>query len=120
MIPELCSTPAEQLGQLKIKKQRPRSPSSLLRFEPNSTHRSIRKTRHSTSITLTHHLLEFYVFGFGLLQNRNVGVGILPQREEILIRRARLGFIARHRVRPPQLQVCQWSNDGIEHDARVI
>src|SRR3984957_20214849 len=99
--------PAAQLEQIRITKQRPRSPSSLLRFERNSAHRSIWKTRHSTSLTLTRHLLEFCVLGFGLLQDRVVRVGVFPQREEILIRRARLGLIAGNCVGPPQLQMRQ-------------
>jgi hypothetical protein len=34
------------------------------------------------------------VLGLGLLKDRNVGVGLLPEREEILIPRARFGSVA--------------------------
>src|SRR5579862_6311021 len=78
------------------------------------------ETRHSTSLTLTRHLLEFCVLGFGLLQDGNVRVGVFPQREEILIRRARLGLIAGNCVGPPQLQMRQRSNNGIEHNTGMI
>jgi len=43
-------------------------------------------------------LSQLRVFGFGLLEDRDVRVGVLPQREEILISRAGLGRVARERV----------------------
>ena len=33
--------------------------------------------------------LQLRVFGFGVFQDGNIGVSVLPQREELLIRRAR-------------------------------
>src|SRR5262249_55513236 len=39
-------------------------------------------------------LLEFRVFGFGFLEEGNVGVGVFPCRKEILIGRPRTGGIA--------------------------
>ena len=35
-------------------------------------------------------LLQFRVLGLGLFQDRDVGVGVFPQREKILVCRARL------------------------------
>src|SRR5579862_1325605 len=69
------------------------------------------ETRHSTSLTLTRHLLEFCVLGFGLFQDGNVSVGVFPQREEILISRAGLGLIARHHISAAQLQMSQRACD---------
>jgi hypothetical protein len=40
-------------------------------------------------------LLQLRVFGFGLLENGNVRVGVFPQCEEILVGRAGLGCVAR-------------------------
>jgi hypothetical protein len=39
-------------------------------------------------------LLQFRVLGLGLLQDGDVGVGVFPKREEILISRTRFGCIA--------------------------
>jgi len=45
-----------------------------------------------------HHptLLQFRVFGLGFLQDRNIGIGVLPQREEALIRRAGFRLVPEH------------------------
>ena len=40
-------------------------------------------------------LLQLGVFGFGLLKDGNVGVGVFPEAKKILIRRLGFGFIAR-------------------------
>jgi hypothetical protein len=45
------------------------------------------------------------VLGFGLLVDRNIGVCVLPQSEEVLIRLARCGFFAHQSLRPGQLHV---------------
>jgi hypothetical protein len=42
--------------------------------------------------------LQLGVFGLGLLQDGNVGVGIFPKREEILIRRLGFGSVALQHV----------------------
>lgn len=46
-------------------------------------------------------LLQFSVFGFGLLQDGDVRVGVFPECEKILVRRAGLGAIALQRVSTP-------------------
>lgn len=45
--------------------------------------------------SLQGYLLEFRVFRFRLLQDRDVGVGVLPEREEVLIGGLCLGFVSR-------------------------
>ena len=42
--------------------------------------------------------LQLRVFRFGLLEDRDIGIGVLPQRQKILIRGLRLGVLARERV----------------------
>ena len=44
-------------------------------------------------------LLQFCVFRFGLLQDGNVGVGVFPQIEEVLVGRSGFGRFALHGVR---------------------
>ena len=51
--------------------------------------------------------MQFGIFGFGLLVNWDVRIGILPERQEILVRLARSGFIAHHRLRPAELEMRQ-------------
>src|ERR1044071_9632449 len=47
------------------------------------------------------------VFGFGLLKNRDVGVGALPERQEILVGAHCLGLIAQQSAGSAQLQMRQ-------------
>src|SRR5215471_17921411 len=60
------------------------------------------------------------VFRLGLLENRDVGVGILPNGQEILIGTPGLDSVARNNVRSAQLQVRQGAYRIGEHDAAVI
>src|ERR1051326_1840792 len=50
----------------------------------------------AASRDLYHGLLKPRVLGFGSLQNRDIGVCILPKSEESLVRSLRLGLIPRH------------------------
>jgi hypothetical protein len=43
------------------------------------------------------------VFRVGLLENRDVGVGVLPEREESIVRTFGLGIVSRKSVHPPEL-----------------
>ena len=52
-------------------------------------------------------LRQLCVFHFGLDEDGNVGVGIFPRGEEILISRASFGVIALQRIRPREIQLCQ-------------
>jgi hypothetical protein len=51
-------------------------------------------------------LSQLSVLSFGLLVDRDVGIGILPQREEILIRLARGRSVAHHHLCAAELQMC--------------
>jgi len=52
-------------------------------------------------------LLQFGVFGFGLLQERQVGVGVLPECEEILICGLGSIFVSRCGASARQAEVSQ-------------
>src|SRR5205823_7573988 len=52
-------------------------------------------------------LLQFGVFRLGLLKNRDVGVGVLPERQEILVSSLCLGLIAQQSESSAQLQMRQ-------------
>ena len=52
-------------------------------------------------------LRQLGVFRLGLRQDRDVGVGVFPQGEEILVGSLRLGWISGQRERSAQLQVRQ-------------
>ena len=60
------------------------------------------------------------VFHLCFLQNPNVWVGILPQREEIVVSAFRLHGVARERERPRQLQPRQRVYGIDEHDASMV
>ena len=55
-------------------------------------------------------LLQLRVLRFGLLQDGDVGVGIFPEGEEVLVGHFRFGGIARKHICSSQLKVCQRPN----------
>src|ERR1022692_4799230 len=61
-------------------------------------------------------------FRFGLLEDRDVGVGVFPEAEEILVGSLCLclGLISRHGERSAELQVCQGADGIADHDPAVI
>jgi hypothetical protein len=65
-------------------------------------------------------LLQFGVLCLCLFEDGDGGVGVLPQREEILIRGARLGRVAYHCIRPAEAKTRQRADDEISHHARMI
>ena len=64
--------------------------------------------------------LELGVLRLCLPEHRNVRVGVLPQREELLVRSLRLGLFARQRVRPSQLQIRQRANRIVGNDSVMV
>ena len=50
-------------------------------------------------------LLQLRVLGFGLLQDGDVGVGVFPEREEVLIDSSRFGRVALHGVGAAEFEV---------------
>src|SRR5262245_51083310 len=64
--------------------------------------------------------LQFGVLRFGLLENRDVGVRVLPEHEKSLVGSFRLRLIPRQSERSTELQVRQCA-DGIRaHDTAMI
>ena len=47
-------------------------------------------------------LLQLGVFGFGLLKDRHVGVGVFPESEKVLVLGSRFRGVTLHRIRPRQ------------------
>jgi len=52
-------------------------------------------------------LLQLRIFDFGLLQDGNIGVGVFPEGEEILIGCLGLGGVMLHGISPGQFQACE-------------
>ena len=64
--------------------------------------------------------LQLRVFRFRSDEDRNVRVGVFPEREEILIGRLGLGGVALHGVGTGQSQVRQCADGIIPHHAGVV
>src|SRR5271169_975625 len=65
-------------------------------------------------------LFQLRVLGFRSDEDGNIGVGVLPKREEILIRSFGPGLVARQNKRSPELQIRQRA-DGIQpHETAMI
>src|ERR1039458_8275582 len=62
-------------------------------------------------------LLQLRVLGLGLLQDGDVGVGVFPEGEEILVCSLRFGGIACHRIGASELEMGQCSSHKVQHDA---
>ena len=60
------------------------------------------------------------VLGFGLLQDWNVGVGVFPQIEKLLIDAAFAFALSRRALSTPQLQVRQGPERKIEHNSAMV
>jgi len=65
-------------------------------------------------------LLQLGVFGFGLLIDGNVGVGVLPAHQEILIGRCGLGSVSRLRVSTAQLQMRHCAYRIADYDPPMV
>jgi hypothetical protein len=65
-------------------------------------------------------LLEFRVFGFGLLEDGDVGVGVFPEAEEILVRGAGFLRVAGKRVGAGQAQARESADGFVENCARMV
>src|SRR5438132_10507214 len=67
-----------------------------------------------------HRSLKPGVFRPGLLEDRDVGIGVFPEGEEILVGSLRFGLISRESERPAELQVRQWAYGIRAHDTTMI
>ncbi len=56
----------------------------------------------------------------GLLQDRNVGVGVFPEDQEILIRAFCLGHLAVDRVGSAKLEMGECAQSEVHHDAAMV
>ena len=65
-------------------------------------------------------LLELRIFRLSLLQNGDFRIGILPQREEILISGFCLCCVSGQNIGSPQLQARQNSDRIASHDSPMI
>ena len=64
--------------------------------------------------------MELRILRFGLLQHWNVGVGVFPNGEEILIGGFCLGRISRERVSPAQAEMRKSSNGRVYHNPPMV
>ncbi len=64
--------------------------------------------------------MQLRVLCLGLLQDRNVGVGVLPEGEEILICRLGFGRVALYGIRSTQLKMSQCADGIPDHNPGVI
>jgi len=64
--------------------------------------------------------LQFRVLGFGLLQDGDVGVGVFPEGEEILIGGFRFGRVALQGVGAAKAETRQCTMRCIKYDATVL
>ena len=65
-------------------------------------------------------LLQLRGFSFGVLQDGNVGIGIFPEREEILVRSVRLGRVTLHGISASDLEMRQGPNRGIQNNSAMV
>ena len=65
-------------------------------------------------------LTAWHDSAFGLFQDRDVGVGVSPESEEVLIGRFGFGGVALHGIRTAQFQPRQRSLRIILYNARMI
>src|SRR5208283_2601873 len=65
-------------------------------------------------------LLQLRVFGLGLFQDGDVGVGIFPKREELLVRSFGFDHVSGKSVGSSQSQVCQCADRVHQNQPRVI
>src|SRR5882724_313487 len=65
-------------------------------------------------------LREPSVLGFGLLQDGDVGVGVFPEREEVLVGGAGFGGVAGEGVGASEAQVGQRADDAVQDYAAMV
>src|SRR5215208_5519051 len=65
-------------------------------------------------------LLQTRVLCLRLHQNRNVGIGVFPEREEISVRTLCLDLVPRESECSSQLEVCQRTNRIRAYDPAMI
>jgi hypothetical protein len=64
--------------------------------------------------------LQLGVLRLGLLQDGDVGVGVFPEGEEVLVGGAGLGSVAAHRVGSTELKVCECTQRKVLYHAAMV
>src|ERR1700694_1100681 len=64
--------------------------------------------------------LQLRVLRLGFLQDRDVGVGVFPEGEEVLIGGASLGGVSLQRVRTSQAEMGQYARREVHNNATVL
>src|SRR5260370_39781249 len=65
-------------------------------------------------------LFQFRVLSLRSDENRNVRVGVFPEREEILIGRLGLGGVALHGVGSTDLEMRECSDGQVQHNLTMV
>ena len=65
-------------------------------------------------------LLELGVFGFGLLQDGDVGIGVFPEGKEVLISDVSFGGVAGKRIGAGEPEVDEGADGLVGNDAPVV
>src|ERR1700674_3299446 len=64
--------------------------------------------------------MQHCVFCLGLVQDGDIGVGVLPQRQEIIVCGAGLGGVALQRVGSAELQMRECADGFVLYDAAMV
>jgi len=65
-------------------------------------------------------LLELSVLRLGFLQDGNVGIGVFPEGEEVLILGTSLGSVAGENVGAGEAEMGERTEREVDHDAAVV
>ena len=76
--------------------------------------------RATNALQLAPNLLQFRKFCFGLLQDRNVGIGVFPGGQKILIRGPRFHRIALHSIGARQAEPGEHPKGRVAHHPAII
>jgi hypothetical protein len=71
-------------------------------------------------LRLESQLLQLRVFGPGLPQDGDFGVGIFPQCEEVLVASAGFDCVALQRVCAGKIEICQRADGFIPHHPAIV
>ena len=65
-------------------------------------------------------LLQLCVLRLGLLQDGDVGVGVFPKRQEVLIGGFCLGGVALNSVGTAELEMGECADGRVQHDSAMV
>src|ERR1700674_588648 len=64
--------------------------------------------------------LQLCIFCLGLLQDGNVGIGVFPECEEVLISHASVRDVALQRIRACEVEMRQCTDGFIQHNTTMV